>query len=273
MLKQRLLTAAILMPLVIASILYLPTALTRLMLIIVVLLAAIEWFKIIGYNRKIQLIFAISILAFAMLIGLMLSASTMAIIVFVLWGVILFVVCMFANKAISKGFLLLILQPLPALVIASAVLTLFALTSVQLHESGDTGPQYLLYVVVLVSLADSGGYFVGKRWGKTPLAVAISPNKTWEGAFGGLLLALAWAVFAYALDMAMLLTWQSWLILSFITVLIAMTGDLFESLFKRYYRVKDSGTLLPGHGGLLDRIDGLIAAVPIFTSGLFLLGV
>jgi phosphatidate cytidylyltransferase len=125
---------------------------------------------------------------------------------------------------------------------------------------------------VSVWLADTGGYFAGKRWGKTPLAKAVSPNKTWQGVWGALTLTGAWALLAYALGINGDLSLLSWLLLTLFTVMISIIGDLFESLFKRSYNVKDSGNLLPGHGGILDRIDSLIAAVPVFVAGLVLLG-
>ena len=152
------------------------------------------------------------------------------------------------------------------------MLALFLLTSVQLHQSSDIGPQQLLYVIVLVWLADTGGYFAGKKWGKTPLAKAVSPNKTWEGVAGALVLGIVWAIVAYSFGFSGSLTIMTWLFLSIISLLISIVGDLFESLFKRSHQVKDSGNLLPGHGGVLDRIDSLISAVPVFTAGLYFLG-
>ncbi|RKZ80999.1 MAG: phosphatidate cytidylyltransferase, partial [Gammaproteobacteria bacterium] len=100
----------------------------------------------------------------------------------------------------------------------------------------------------------------------------VSPNKTWEGVAGALVLGLIWAIVGYSLDWSGSLSLFSWLCLSVVALLISIIGDLFESLFKRCYQVKDSGNLLPGHGGMLDRIDSLIAAVPVFTAGLFFLG-
>ena len=130
----------------------------------------------------------------------------------------------------------------------------------------------LLYVMVSVWLADTGGYFAGKKWGKDKLAKVISPNKTWQGVYGALALTSIWAVLAYLLNINGSLSLLAWLGLTLVTVLISIVGDLFESLFKRAHQVKDSGNLLPGHGGILDRIDSLIAAVPIFVAGLAVLG-
>ena len=271
MLKQRLVTAAILLPLVIASIWYLPSMLLVLVLLAVIFLTGLEWFKMIGYGSR--LFFAMFFLPLITMAGacfLLSLAPLFFAMILILWTAILFFVLGCATKMPSAKYWLPIARPLPALMIASLVLALFFITSVYLYEY--VGRQYLFYVFILISLTDSGGYFIGKTWGKTPLAIAISPNKTWEGAFGGLVLALIWAILAHML-MAPDFSWYSWLILSFIVAFVAMVGDLFESLFKRCYGVKDSGALLPGHGGLLDRIDGLLAAVPVFTASLFLLRV
>jgi phosphatidate cytidylyltransferase len=159
-----------------------------------------------------------------------------------------------------------------ALILASIVLALFGHGAVILHQSGDLGPQQLLFVMILVWLADTGGYFAGKRWGKTPLAKAISPNKTWEGVAGAIVLGGIWTLIGYEIGISGSISWPQWLLLSISVLLISIVGDLFESLFKRCHNIKDSGNLLPGHGGMLDRMDSLIAAVPVFTAGLFLLG-
>lgn len=272
MLKQRLITAAVLIPFIVVGILYLPTAIMQWVMLAVIGLAAVEWFGIIGYKSKAELLFALSAMIFIIVLSLMLPTSIMASIVFTLWGIILLLVFGYSHKALPEYIQRLISQPLSALVIASIMLMLFLLTSVQLHQSSNVGPQQLLYVMILVWLTDTGGYFVGKKWGKTPLASAISPNKTWEGVAGGLIFAIVWTILAYYLGFAKSLTITSWLILSIVVVLISVVGDLFESLFKRCHQVKDSGNLLPGHGGLLDRIDSLIAAVPVFTASLYFLG-
>jgi phosphatidate cytidylyltransferase len=136
-----------------------------------------------------------------------------------------------------------------------------------LHDSGDEGPYILLFLLVLIWIADSGAYFTGMRWGKRKLAPIISPGKSWEGVLGGLFGALLCGVFLalYYQDKSGAL----WLIpISLITVAMSVVGDLFESTLKRRMDVKDSGSLLPGHGGVLDRIDSLIAAAPVFVLGL-----
>ncbi|MBF0471789.1 MAG: phosphatidate cytidylyltransferase, partial [Gammaproteobacteria bacterium] len=121
------------------------------------------------------------------------------------------------------------------------------------------GVAYLLLLVVLIWGADIGAYFSGRRWGRHKLAPAVSPGKSWEGVAGGALLALLAAVaIRYSLELPLALI--PLIIISLLVVAISIVGDLFESLFKRIAGVKDSGNLLPGHGGVLDRIDSLTAA-------------
>ena len=119
-----------------------------------------------------------------------------------------------------------------------------------------------------VILADVGGYVVGKLFGRHKLAPTISPGKTWEGLFGGVLFQLVFiGLLKIALPDADLLM----LVLLIIPVgLISVVGDLFESMVKRQRGVKDSSSLLPGHGGILDRLDGVMAAMPLFFVIIFM---
>ncbi|WP_066800679.1 phosphatidate cytidylyltransferase [Moraxella oblonga] len=129
---------------------------------------------------------------------------------------------------------------------------------------------WLLYVFVLVWCADSGAYFVGRKLGKKKLAPNVSPNKSLEGLYGGVATASLVAVgvgLYLGLDMATLLVF---LLLSAVVVGVSVLGDLFESMLKRRAGVKDSGTILPGHGGVLDRIDSLLSATPIFAFGILI---
>ena len=135
----------------------------------------------------------------------------------------------------------------------------------------DNGPRLVLSVVLLVALADIGGYFVGRAIGRTKLAPKVSPGKTWEGLLGGQLAIVA-VVLGTGLTMDVEIERLGlWLLLAMVTGLASVLGDLLESMLKRQRGVKDSGTILPGHGGVLDRIDGLTAALPVFTLLLSLL--
>jgi len=129
------------------------------------------------------------------------------------------------------------------------------------------GGEMLLYLLSLVWVADIGAYFSGRRFGRNKLAPAISPGKTREGVVGGLAANLLWMLLVYQFSLGWGLELLPFLIIGFATSLISVVGDLFESVLKREAGVKDSGKLLPGHGGMLDRVDSVIAATPIFISG------
>jgi phosphatidate cytidylyltransferase len=126
----------------------------------------------------------------------------------------------------------------------------------------------VLYALLIVWVADSGAYFAGRRWGGSKLAPAVSPGKTWAGLWGGL---SACAVMAIAVAAWRALPMLPLLAVTLVAALYSVVGDLNESLAKRFAGVKDSGNLIPGHGGVLDRFDSLLAAAPILMLGMELL--
>jgi phosphatidate cytidylyltransferase len=136
------------------------------------------------------------------------------------------------------------------------------------------GEWLILYMLVLVAAADIGAYFSGTRFGRHKLAPAVSPGKSWEGFCGGLASSVLLAVVVWycARDRLSLeqLSLGVWLAIAVGTVLASILGDLTESMVKRYRGVKDSGSLLPGHGGVMDRLDSISAAAPVFALGLLL---
>jgi len=130
-------------------------------------------------------------------------------------------------------------------------------------------PRVLLAILILVWVADIAAYFAGRAFGRHKLAPAISPGKTWEGAVAGMAGALAWAIICGTMTAG--ISWGPYLAAAALLGAISILGDLFESAAKRQAGVKDSGTLLPGHGGILDRIDALLFAAPFFyVAGHFL---
>jgi phosphatidate cytidylyltransferase len=133
-----------------------------------------------------------------------------------------------------------------------------------MYMSKPQGPQRLLFLLALAWSADIGAFFIGRSFGRLKLAPRVSPSKTWEGVLGGLALSAIVAVIGAA--------WfqkprEAFIALCLAAVLASIVGDLTESMFKRYAGLKDSGSVFPGHGGVLDRIDSVTAAAPIFLLG------
>jgi phosphatidate cytidylyltransferase len=159
----------------------------------------------------------------------------------------------------------------PALVLACGAVVLVpafvALGRLQTAGGGFArGPVMVLWLLLLVAAADVGAYFAGRRFGRRKLAPRVSPGKTWEGAAGGILLVAAVAgcgAVHFGLPPAAAVAFAC------VVGIFSIIGDLTESMFKRAAGLKDSGALLPGHGGLLDRVDSVTAAAPLYALGLF----
>lgn len=145
------------------------------------------------------------------------------------------------------------------------VLPLFIQSLVHLYNL-PSGKALLVYLLFLVWASDVGAYLAGKQWGKHKLIPQVSPGKSWEGALGGYLLATLVAVAGALYFSPQSLT--LWIVLALVTVTISIFGDLFISILKRRCHLKDTGSIIPGHGGILDRLDSLIAALPWFYFGL-----
>jgi phosphatidate cytidylyltransferase len=152
--------------------------------------------------------------------------------------------------------------------VVALVPTWVALT--RMVELWPRGAQWALFVLVLAYSADTGAFFAGRAFGRVKLAPRVSPGKTWEGVIGGMALAAVFAVLGarwFALPIPIFLP------LCLLGAAFSIVGDLTESMFKRAAGLKDSGSLFPGHGGVLDRIDSVLGATPILCVGLLWLGV
>ncbi|MCG8489075.1 MAG: phosphatidate cytidylyltransferase [Chromatiales bacterium] len=271
MLKQRVITALILAPLVISSVLLLPTAYVALLLAVVVLVGSREWARLSGFTAlPQQLLYTLLMLLLLGCSYLWLPAAWIPAIIgiAVLWWcfVLLRIIRYRSEHTPSENALLKGLEGI-------VVLLPPWLALVTLHQIPDFGPGLMLFVLMLIWSADVGAYFAGHRWGNHKLAPQVSPGKTREGVYGAMVSALlCGVVLLWWLDTSLLKSMLI-LLLCLVTMLSSVVGDLFESLLKRQRGMKDSGTLLPGHGGMLDRIDSLTAAAPVFLFGLTLLGV
>ena len=260
-----------LIPVVVGAILFGSSHLVGVVLALFVVLGAWEWAGLMGWRNAWRVAF-VSITVLLVVDTLVRGAShwyPWLLIISLGWWLVALAWLHAAQRSGQPGrwFQAELLKLLIGLVILfPAWLALFVL-----HRAAD-GPALLLTLFCVIWGADSGAYMAGRRWGRHKLASNISPGKTWEGVAGGLLaavlisLAAAWLM-GFATRDAI-----GFVILCAATVPVSVAGDLTESLFKRQAGVKDSGRLLPGHGGALDRVDSLCAAAPFFVVGLQLLG-
>ncbi|OOF27686.1 phosphatidate cytidylyltransferase [Salinivibrio sp. IB872] len=275
MLKQRVLTAALLVPLVVAAVFYLPFSAFVAVIAAVTLLGHWEWTQFVSSSSR-WLTFIVPAAALALSIySLPFSAyalSHLAVAPFSVaaagaawWLFATGLVLAFPKSGALWTHSRLLRQLFGLLTLLPFMWSVLILRAADYQFSTYYGAKLVLLVFVLVWCADSGAYFAGKAFGKHKMAPAVSPNKTLEGLLGGLVAAVAvtWAG-AQLLDIHFASV-GALLCIAVVTALASVLGDLAESMFKRVSGVKDSGNLLPGHGGILDRIDSLTAAFPVFT--------
>lgn len=265
MLRYRVLTALVLIPLVVWGVLRLPTSMFLLMTGAFLVLGVWEWTRLVPLNTGLARL--LYVFAFSALAGLswwalqgqparienLLAAA-------VVWWLL---AALWLNwPQCGRGW------QLPKALLALIALLPVWLALGLLHGRAVQGAELVLFVMALMWVADSGAYFAGRSLGRHKLAPLVSPGKTWEGVAGGLLAA---GLFAWGAGV-----WFGWsgnrllafIVLALACVPLSIVGDLFISLLKRQQGLKDTGQLFPGHGGVLDRIDSLLAAAPAFVYGL-----
>jgi len=266
MLKQRIITAVIAAPLVVAALFALPALAFACVFALLAGLGVHEWARLAGVERSAGQ--AVYLALFAALVASLWLAPALRepflVACCVLWGFAALVVVRYPASAR--------LVPPPVLRVLGLPMLAGAWLSVVTIRAAPQGPWLVIWLFVLVWGADVGAYFAGHRFGRRKLAVHVSPGKTWEGAVGGV--ALSWVACIGLLLWLPPLAALGWPVGAASAAVVALcavsiVGDLFESVLKRLRGVKDSGRLLPGHGGVLDRIDSLLAALPFF--GLFVL--
>jgi len=267
-LKQRVITALIVAVFLLGAIFYLPYPYFAGFISLIVLLAAWEWARLAGYNQSGAVVFVVVI---ALLMGVTLwwldlfgtarffaanKILLLCIVATLWWASVIYWVAVYPDNKIWAHKLIIDLI---------GVLVLLATGIGLIYLRGESNGDWLLVImIVAVVCADTGAYFVGRKWGKRKLAPRVSPGKSWEGFFGGSACSFLFAVLLIVgLGFQMANLWL--LVIVVCTSLISVYGDLMESLLKRERGVKDSGKILPGHGGVLDRADSILAAVPVFT--------
>ncbi len=273
MLWQRVITALLLLPVVLGAILFLPNDFFAAFMAVPVLLGGLEWVRMAPVNRNVFMALLAGLIAAVFVLDRLVPGVArplwLVAVLFWLWALLAVIRYpgardWYKNRVLMHVIGLMLLVP-----------TWYAVVELQAIEfSIGNSSLYglvLLAGFVVVWSADIGAYFAGRAFGRRKLAVHVSPGKSVEGAVGGLLLALllgGWVASALSFDAH---NTRNWLALVFVTTLASILGDLFESMVKREAGVKDSGTLLPGHGGVLDRIDSVTCALPIFALGYFAL--
>ncbi len=287
MLIKRILTASVLAPGAVLAIFYLPFNAFALLLVLLIAIGAWEWGPLMGFNSKTKRsAFVTSNLAILLVLWALIpidaiwqnSHQLSNYVTYILWLSVLWWCCSAfltyvypryssfwsSHRSVRALFGWLTLLP--------TWVAFLVLRSYDYQEDTYHGAQLIMFLFVLVWSADIGAYFVGKSLGKHKLLPNVSPGKTLEGFIGGIISACIIVILlGYNLDWQQ----QQYLITLGVTLLIttiSVLGDLNESMFKRQAGVKDSGNILPGHGGILDRIDSLTATAPIFALCFLYLG-
>jgi len=254
MLRQRITTALIAVAVLVIVLFFVPSAVAELFVALLVLAGAWEWSAFLELKATAGRAAFVAVVG--LLIGVAIYASPNGTDVVLKLGVIWWA------AALVWTFFFPTPIPVPLRWICGILILLPLYAAlVRLYEAS---PSFLLFALLIVWAADIGAYFAGKRFGRVKLAPQISPGKTWEGVIGGLvfvaLFALAGSVWIDT-DLAVLVPFCVGV------AGISIVGDLTVSMFKRTAGVKDSGRLFPGHGGVLDRVDSVAAAAPVFALG------
>jgi len=286
MLLKRILTALVLAAVAIAAIFVLPTIYFYLFIAIIVLIAAWEWTGLADTHSTVEkLLFLVSLIVPMLAITFWTQILEVVsqilewpeiktysgVLEWLVIGPVLFwVMMMILIRKVPEDLIKIKLQKRYKLFLGWFVLfsAWMFLTKLRAYY----GSEAVMYFLALIWIADIAAYFSGKKFGKDKLAPEISPGKTTQGMYGAIISAMVCAgLLSWYYSFPFMIATDFGL-LSILTVLISIYGDLFFSLIKRQNGVKDSGSILPGHGGVLDRVDSVIAAAPFYYAGVILIG-
>jgi phosphatidate cytidylyltransferase len=264
-LRKRVLTAVVLAAALLAILLWMPGWVMVVALTGVLLAGAWEWSAFLRLStpaRRLQYVLLVALLLpVAWRVSADADGRALILVAAVLWWITALVWIAFAPRRVS---------PWAAGIAGVLALVPSWLALVVLRLAPPHGAQWVLFALILVWVADIGAFFFGRRFGRIRLAPEVSPGKTWEGVLGGVAVSALVAIGGSAWFHVPL---AAFLPLCLAAVAFSVIGDLTESLLKRFAGMKDSGSVLPGHGGVMDRIDSLTGAAPVLLLGLTLMGV
>ena len=272
MLKQRVITALILTPLIIWAIFALPDTWFNLLLLLFIGLAGWEWALLVGLKKTILRIIFAAILSIFWVASVFYIEPTQDQLLILLWLLIAWWLLRTVRIVIYKGKQASVEKFHPGRALNALIVIAAPFYLVHVLRNMNDMPGYLLYALMIIWAADTFAYFAGRQWGKQKLAPMVSPGKSWQGVYGAIASGVVATiigsyVFGFGVTQSFLL-----LAITLITISMSIIGDLSESLYKRELDIKDSGHILPGHGGVLDRIDSLTAAIPVFMLGMYYMG-
>lgn len=285
MLQLRVITASILAALLALAVFFLPPEYFSLLIAIITLGGAWEWSNLAGVKSlSKRLLFLVSLLLPMLGVFFWTQFLELAATIFdwpeirsysgilewlVVPPILFWLLIMFVIRNAPNELLQMSARPIYKLAVGWFVLQ--AVWMFYTRIKAFYGAEMMMYFILLIWAADVSAYFVGRRFGKTKLSPEISPGKTMEGMYGALIAAVVCAItlsLIYGFDFMIA---SDFVLLSVLTVLISIYGDLFISVLKRQRGLKDTSSLLPGHGGILDRIDSVVAATPFFYAGVLLI--
>ncbi|PIP78842.1 MAG: hypothetical protein COW84_10795 [Gammaproteobacteria bacterium CG22_combo_CG10-13_8_21_14_all_40_8] len=293
MLKTRIITALVLLPLVVWVLFGVSLNTFSLAINLIMLIAAWELTALIGIEKLANKMLYLSLIQILFLI-IYLSNPNMslwpgvpfpqqltqwldlrylpyiALVMGSIWWLVCFISLIIGKHDWLKGKSLLWLRVIAGvLMLVPCWVALISLRSTDIVQSFSQGSLLVLYLLLQIWGADTGAYFSGKAFGKHKLAPKVSPKKTWEGVAGGLILAVSLGLFMpHVLHLDYIIHQLGYfqvVLISLVVVVASIVGDLTESIYKRQQNLKDSGTLLPGHGGILDRIDSILSTFPVYA--------
>lgn len=265
MLKERIITALILAPIAIGGVFFLPEIPFAFFIGAIILISAWEWANLSGVEEQGGRIAYAAVVAVLLYLAWYLPPVWLLALAALWWAIALSWVLGYPESASTWG------NRAPRLAMGLLILVPAWKAFMQLKSYPDSS-ELILYLFALIWGADVGAYFSGRRFGKRKLAVKVSPGKSWEGVYGGLATAALIAVCVGAYTGFSVVQILLIVLVSVLTVMVSVLGDLVESMVKRHRGMKDSSQLLPGHGGFMDRIDSLTAATPIFALALLIFG-